>query len=90
MILSGKEIQRYRISGVAPIVHGQWIKRRKHTGGYRKYTGIDFMGDEHRITVDERIEYDDLYCSICNGQSADNFLNYCPRCGAKMDLEAST
>ena len=72
---------------VAPIRHGRWIVKHKHRGGFRRYTGIDDMGEQHTITVDERVEYDDRYCSECGKQSADNFLNYCPNCGAKMDLE---
>ena len=74
-------------SDVAPVRHGRWIMKHKHRGGFRKYTGIDDMGEPHTITVDERVEYDDRYCSECGKQSADNFLNYCPNCGCKMDLE---
>lgn len=70
---------------VAPVRHGRWIMKHKHRGGFRRYTGIDDMGEQHTITVDERVEYDDRYCSECGKQSADNFLTYCPNCGAKMD-----
>ena len=70
---------------VAPVRDGQWILRHKRVGGFRRYTGLDEMGEQHTIIVDERAEYDVLYCSECGGQSADNWLNYCPRCGAKMD-----
>ena len=72
---------------VAPVRHGRWIMKHRHRGGFRRYTGIDDMGEPHTITVDERVEYDDRYCSECGKQSADNFLNYCPNCGAKMDLD---
>lgn len=70
---------------VAPVVHGRWIIKHKNRGGFHRYTGIDDMGEQHTITVDERIEYDDRYCSECGKQSADNFLTYCPNCGARMD-----
>lgn len=70
---------------VAPVRHGRWIIKHRHRGGFHRYTGIDDMGEQHTITVDERVEYDDRYCSECGKQSADNFLNYCPNCGAKMD-----
>ena len=73
---------------VAPVRHGRWIMKHRRRGGFRRYTGIDDMGEQHTIIVDERVEYDDRYCSECGKQSADNFLNYCPNCGAKMDLEA--
>ena len=72
---------------VAPVRHGRWIMKHRHRGGFRRYTGIDDMGEQHTIIVDERVEYDDRYCSECGKQSADNFLNYCPNCGAKLDLE---
>lgn len=31
-----------------------------------------------------KYKYDDLYCSECNGQAPDNWLDYCSRCGAIM------
>ena len=63
---------------------GKWIKKHRHYGGFRSYTGFDAMGEQHTVTVDERTEYDDLYCSECGARSADNFLNFCPNCGADM------
>lgn len=61
---------------VAPVRHGQWVMKHRHRGGFHRYTGVDDMGEQHTITVDERVEYDDRYCSECGKQSADNFLNY--------------
>lgn len=29
-------------------------------------------------------QYDDLYCSECNAQAPDNWLEFCARCGAIM------
>lgn len=66
----------------------EWIKKHRHRGGFRRYTGTDDMGEVHTITVDERAEYDDLYCSTCGKQSADNFLNFCPNCGSLMTDKA--
>ena len=63
---------------------GEWVKKHRHRGGYETVTGVDSIGEKHTITLDTRCEYDDLYCSICGKQAADNFLNYCPNCGAKM------
>ena len=79
-----KKMPKGIIADVAPVRHGRWIMKHKHRGGFRRYTGIDDMGEQHTIIVDERVEYDDRYCSECGKQSADNFLNYCPNCGAKM------
>lgn len=67
---------------------GEWIKRRKHRGGFRRVKGIDDIGEQHEVTIDERCEYDDLYCSNCGKQSPDNFINFCGYCGAPMTDEA--
>ena len=79
------EILKLPPADVAPVRHGRWVLRHKRVGGFRRYTGLDEMGEQHTIIVDERAEHDDLYCSECGRQSADNWLNYCPNCGAKMD-----
>lgn len=51
----------------------------------------DFMrnfGERRTITIDERCEYDDRYCSKCGKRSIYNFLNFCGYCGAPMTDEA--
>ena len=73
---------------VEKVWRGEWIKRHKHRGGFRRVKGIDDMGEQHEVTIDERCEYDDLYCSKCGRQSPDNFLNFCGYCGAPMTDEA--
>ena len=67
---------------------GEWVKRHKRRGGFRRVKGIDDMGEQHEVTIDERCEYDDLYCSKCGKQSPDNVLNFCGYCGAPMTDEA--
>ena len=67
---------------------GEWVKRHKHRGGFRRVKGFDDMGEQHEVTIDERCEYDDLYCSKCGKQSPDNFLNFCGYCGAPITDEA--
>lgn len=69
---------------VSAACRGEWVKKHKHRGGFRRVTGVDDMGEEHTITIDERCEYDDLYCGMCGKQSADSFLEFCPACGAPM------
>lgn len=73
---------------VEKVWRGEWVKRHKHRGGFHRVKGIDDMGEQHEVTVDERCEYDDLYCSKCGKQSPDNFLNFCGYCGAPMTDEA--
>ena len=73
---------------VEKVWRGEWVKRHKHRGGFRRVKGFDDMGEQHEVTIDEKCEYDDLYCSKCGKQSPDNFLNFCGYCGAPMTDEA--
>lgn len=69
-------------------MRGEWMAKHRHRGGFRRVTGVDDMGEQRTITIDERCEYDDRYCSKCGKQSPDNFLNFCGYCGAPMTDEA--
>lgn len=69
------------------IPHGHWVWKHRHRGGLRQRTGVDSMGETHTITVDERYEVDDPYCSECGKLNESAFLSYCPNCGAMMDLK---
>lgn len=69
-------------------MRGEWVAKHRHRGGFRRVTGVDDMGEQRTITIDERCEYDDRYCSKCGKQSPDNFLNFCGYCGAPMTDEA--
>ena len=69
-------------------MRGEWVMKHRHHGGFRRVTGTDDMGEQRTITIDERCEYDDRYCSKCGKQSPDNFLNFCGYCGAPMTDEA--
>lgn len=69
-------------------IRGEWVAKHRHRGGFRRVTGVDDMGEQRTITIDERCEYDDRYCSKCGKQSPDNFLNFCGYCGTPMTDEA--
>lgn len=69
-------------------MRGEWIAKHRHRGGFRRVTGVDDMGEQHTITIDERCECDDQYCSKCGKQSPDNFLNFCGYCGQPKTDEA--
>lgn len=73
---------------VEKVWRGEWVKRHKHRGGFRRVKGIDDMGEQHEVTIDERCEYDDLYCPKCGRQSPDNFLNFCGYCGEAFTVAA--
>ena len=70
---------------VAPVVHGRWIYKHRHRGGFRTYEVCDELGEKHSVRVDERYETDEPYCSECGKWNESVWLNYCPNCGAKMD-----
>ena len=71
---------------VAPVAHGYWVYKHRHRGGVHIYEGKDEMGETRRISVDERYEIDDPYCSECWKLNESVWLSYCPNCGVKMDV----
>lgn len=59
------------VSDVAPVVHGYWIKDR----------------ERYEIVCSQSTIY---HCSVCGrkaGHKQVKLYDYCPKCGAKMDLE---
>ena len=46
-----RPVSRERVENVW---RGEWIKRHKHRGGFRRVKGIDDMGEQHEVTIDER------------------------------------
>ena len=94
-VMSYMEALAVAISALRPVsrerverIRGEWVAKHRHWGGFRRVTGVDDMGERRTITIDERCEYDDRYCSKCGKQSPDNFLNFCGYCGAPMTDEA--
>ena len=81
------DIESIPSADVAPVVHGKWNYVHRHRGGFRTYVGVDRSGETHTITVDERMEIDEPYCSVCGKWNESTWLSYCPNCGAKMEGE---
>lgn len=77
-------VKQIPTADVEEVKHGEWIYKHRHRGGFVKKIGYEKYGNLHTITVDERYETDDPYCSEC-GKLGETFLNYCANCGAKMD-----
>lgn len=80
-------IQKIPAADVAPVVRGRWIYKHRHRGGFRVVTGEDEYGNQHTIQIDERYEIDEPYCSECGKLNEAYSLNFCPNCGAKMEVQ---
>lgn len=63
---------------------GHWIMKRRTHNEVKHYTGQDEMGEIHTISVLERYEVDEPYCSECGKRAGDTSQDYCCACGAKM------
>ena len=63
---------------------GHWIMKHRTHNEVKHYTGQDEMGETHTISVLERYEVDEHYCSECGKRAGDTSQNYCCACGAKM------
>lgn len=85
LIIPAESIKAAPSADVVPVVHGRWLYKHRHRGGFRTYEGCDEFGEKHSVRVDERYEIDEPYCSECGKWNESVWLNYCPNCGAKMD-----
>lgn len=65
--------------------HGHWVYKMRELIRYEDVTGTDPLGGTQTVTVKTHIRGPVPYCSLCDALAADSFLDYCPRCGAKMD-----
>lgn len=72
---------------VEPVRHGHWVYKMRERIRYENVTGTDPLGETHTVTVKTHVRGPVPYCSLCDALAADSFLDYCPRCGAKMDGE---
>ncbi len=65
---------------------GHWVMKHKTHNAVKRYTGQDEMGETHTISVLERYEADEPYCSECGKLAGDTSQDYCCACGAKMEV----
>lgn len=64
---------------------GRWIMKHRTYNEIKHYTGQDEMGEIHTISVLERYETDEPYCSECGKRAGDTSQDYCCACGVKME-----
>lgn len=86
-VIQGVEAVEFPPHGLAPVRRGKWVYKHRHRGGFRIVTGEDEYGNQHTIKIDERYATDDPYCSECGKLNEAYSLNYCPCCGAKMEVQ---
>lgn len=66
---------------------GKWIMKHRTYNKVKHYTGQDEMGETHTISVLERYEVNEPYCSKCGKLAGDTSQDFCCACGAKMEVE---
>ena len=76
-------VENIPTADVQEVKHGEWIYKNRHRGGFERKIVYDDFGKSHTVTIDNRYECIDPYCSVC-GKLGGDFLNYCGYCGAKM------
>jgi hypothetical protein len=82
-----KLLNQQPAADVAPVKHGHWVYKMRELIRYEDVTGTDPLGGTQTVAVKTHVRGPVPYCSLCDALAADSFLDYCPRCGAKMDAE---
>jgi len=82
-----KMIEEAPAADVEPVKHGYWVYKMRERNKCEFVSGFDHLGDWHTITVITHVKGPVPYCGLCGALAADSFLDYCSRCGAKMDAE---
>ena len=77
-----REVHGYRIAKLRPKKVEVFEEAQPGYGEKRNNSGE--MLYRKRTVIDEYNHED--YCSICGKRLCSRFINYCPNCGAKMDV----
>lgn len=86
-----EQIKRMPTVDAEPVRRGKWCWVHKLKGGFEHYTGREANpGTEYPETYtvrrDERREVDEPYCPFCKKLNESVWLNFCPNCGAKLEV----
>lgn len=65
-----------------PIKRGHIVTKKRVIGGVENHKCPECSC---KWQTDNRVKVQELLCSECGKILADNYLNYCPNCGAKME-----
>lgn len=71
LVVPLSKIRKLPAADVAPVVHGKWIEEKYETISIERHRKINNIKNK---------------CSICEKSNGRRKTNFCPNCGAKMDL----
>lgn len=75
-------IDKIPAADVAEVRHGRKITHKRHRGFY----SIECPICEGKFPSNKPYTEEIEYCSECGKRLDDTFRNFCPNCGAKMDV----
>lgn len=84
--MSVAEFEKFPSCDVQPVRHGLWITWSEMFPNRKLNCSVNWQCEGDSATPVRGLG---VFCSVCK-RCADNRYNYCPNCGAKMDLEVST
>lgn len=83
------ELETLTAADVEPVVHGKPVVKNRPKF-YKKYEAVGWSVEGERLYI-EHVVFEEKnrveYCPVCAKRLCSRFNNYCPNCGAKMDLE---
>lgn len=73
---------------ISPVKHGRIVWKERYTGGFEyKDVKCHNCGAKESIEIRRPVHEEVAYCSECGKRLCSRSMEYCPACGAKMDLD---
>lgn len=86
-----EQIKRMPTVDAEPVRRGKWCWVHKLKGGFEHYTGREAnpgteYPETYTVVRDERRAVDEPYCPFCKKLNESVWLNFCPNCGANLEV----